>query len=163
MIAYEDLVMRQQKETGNNKYDALLRLNKGYLINLNDHTTIRACLILVGINHLYVDWEYIKFLKDKGIKIDISTPERILETVKDALHKNEGLITKAITKRKEIEKIIGQSESKNDSHGFQQILANLNFNWPNPVGEDIKLCTYNEYQKILKAKIKAIEAHGRNK
>ena len=162
--AYEELVKRQQKESGNNQYDALLRLNKGYLITLNDYTTIRACLILVSINYLYVDWEYIKFLKSKGINIDLSTPERILETVKHALHKNEVLITKAVTKRKELEKIVSQSESNNEGPGFEQLIANLNYGLGFNVNEDITLVRYNEYQKILKAKTKATDqAHGRNK
>ena len=157
---WESIIKKQQQVSGSNQYNAILTLNKAYLIHWNNHTMIRACLILVGINHLYVDWEYIKLLKDNGYNIDTSTPERILETVKEGLHKCEVLVTKATSKRKELEKLMKQGESDSNEMGFEQILANLNFNWPNPVSEDIKLCTYNEYQKILIAKNKPV--NGRN-
>lgn len=162
--AWESIVKRQQKESGSNQFDAFFRLSKGYLIHLNDHTVIRACLILVGINYLYIDWEYIKTLKEKGYIIDTSTPERVLETVKEGLNRCENLITKAVSKRKELDLMLKQSESgSKDGPGFEQMIANLNYALGFTVSEDLTLARYNEYQKILRAKQKSLEANGRNK
>lgn len=157
---WENIVKKQQQVTGNNQYDAFFRLNKGYLINLNDYTMIRACLILVGINYLYIDWEYIKILKEKGYSIDTSTPERILETVKYQLQVCEKLITKSTSKRKELDMMIKGGEESKTEISFESMLANLNYALGFNVNEDLTLCRYNEYQKIITAKNKSL--NGRN-
>lgn len=175
--AWEAIVRRQEKETGTNQYNSLLALNKGYLMYLNDHTTVRASLILVWIwnkqdfdendNHIWVnciEWETILFLKSKGYEIDMHSYDTVAESVKLNLHRCENLITRAVSKRKELEKLINgriKEKESEDVNTFEKILAQLNFAWPNAVSEDIKLITYNEYQKILKAK--QSEENGRNK
>lgn len=155
--AWEEIVKKHQTESGSQQYNAFFRLSKGYLMHLNDHATIRACLILVGLNNLFLDWEYLKILSDKGYKIDTSTPEKVLESVTLNLHRCENLITKAITKKNEIDLMLKQRESSGDGPTFEQMLANLNYALGFNVNEDLTLSRYNEYQKILKAKQKSIE------
>jgi hypothetical protein len=161
--AWELIIKKQQQITGNNQYNAFFRLNKGYLINLNDYTLIRACLILTGINNLFPDYEYIQILKEKGYPIDLSSPESIVNSVNVGLQKCEKLITKATTKRKEIELLIKQSETSEEI-GFEQVIANLNYQLGFNIDDNLTLARYNEYQKIIKAKQKATEnAHVRNR
>jgi hypothetical protein len=162
LIAWEAIIKKQQEITGNNQYNAFFRLNKGYLLNLNDYTLIRACLILTGINNIFPDYEYIKILKEKGYNIDTSTPETIIDSVNGGLQKCDGLITKATTKRKEIEMIMNQNESK-DKVGFESAIANLNYQLGFNVDDNLTLSRFNEYQKIIKAKHKALENGNRKR
>jgi hypothetical protein len=104
---------------------------------------------------MYIDWEYIKLLKDKGYAVDTSTPERILETVKYQLQICEKLITKATSKRKELEMIIKCGEESKGEVSFESMIANLNYALGFNVNEDITLSRFNEYQKIITAKNKA--------
>lgn len=166
MEAWEAIVRRQQKESGSNQYDAIVTLSKAYLKYLNDHVTIRANLILVGMTRYYVEWKWITALRDAGYMINTETPDTILESVNAGLRRCENLITKATSKRKEIEKMMQDNKkSKGDEFGFTQLMAHLNFALGYPEKEDITLSQYNEYQKILKAKAKANEeaANGRNR
>jgi len=47
LIAWEEIVKKQEKVSGSNQYNSVLQLMKGYAILVNDHTVIRACLIHV--------------------------------------------------------------------------------------------------------------------
>jgi hypothetical protein len=164
---WEKIVKKQEEETGASEYTAFITLSKGYLLHLNNHTTIRATLILVGLTRFFIDWDYIVDLNKKGYIIDTTSPETILKSVTEGLHVCEGLITKAESKRKEIEKLIKHKQATNEGT-FDQALAHLNFSLKFNVDENITLARYNEYQKILKARQKAEEeakeqADGRNK
>lgn len=172
--AWEELIKRQEKEIGSNHLSSYISLLKAYLIYANDHEVIRATLILIyHINRQeiakdgelvwvnLIDWKYIIWLKSKGHVIDMTSFESMTQSVNAALHKNENLITKAVSKRKELEKML---EGKGDSKPleFVDVMAQLNFAWPNPVSDDISLAGYNSYQKILKARQKAEENARRN-
>jgi len=167
--AWEELIKRQEKETGSNHLGSYISLLKAYLIYCNDHEVIRATLILVGYSNEQrfakdgslvwinlIDWKHIIWLKSKGHVIDMTSYESMMESVKAGIHKNENLVTKAVSKRKELEKML---EGKGDSKPleFVDVMAQLNFAWPNPVSDDISLAGYNSYQKILKARLKAQE------
>lgn len=171
---WEELIKRQEKETGTNNLGAYISLLKAYLSYSNDHEVIRASLILVEWSNeqkiakdgslVWVnltDWKHVIYLKSKGHTIDFTTYDTMITTVRAALHKNENLVTKAVSKRKELEKMLaGKEEGK--PLEFVDIMAQLNFAWPNPVSDDISLAGYNSYQKILKARQKAEENARRN-
>lgn len=153
--AWEAIVKKQQEVTGNNQYTAFFRLNKGYLIHLNDHILIRACLILIAISE-NPEQEYFDILKDKGYNIDTSSQEAINNSIDAGLHKCDNLITKATSKRKEIDTILKQSDT-GEAMGFEGVIANLNYNLGFNVDENITLSRFNEYQKIIKARNKPAE------
>lgn len=157
--AWERIVKKQAKETGSNQYNSLLQLLKGYALIVNDHTLIRACLVLLTIGK--PNEEYIAILKSKGYNIDVNNYRASLEA---SFRKCENLVTKAVMKKKELERMFEGKESEGETKGFEEVLANLNFALGFTVEDTITLARYNEYQKILKAKQKTIkEAHGRNK
>lgn len=174
--AWEDIVRRQEKETGTNQYNSLLALNKGYLTYLNDHTNIRASLILVWLSNrqeidsrtgelIWVncfDWDTLLYLKNKGYAVDTTNYESVIESIKINLHRCENLITRAVSKRKELEKLLKGKEESGGVKGFEEVLAHLNFSLGFNVDENITLARYNEYQKILRARQKA-EENGRDK
>jgi len=167
--AWEELIKRQEKEIGTNNFGAYFSLHKAYLNYANDHEVIRATLVLVGLStrQAYnsegkLVWinlirpNDLVWLRSKGHNIDLTSYDTVLSSVMACIHKNENLITKAVSKRKELEKML---EGKGDGKPleFVDIMAQLNFAWPNPVSDDITLATYNSYQKILKARLKAQE------
>jgi len=165
--AWETLVKRQEKETGTNQYNAFFQLMKGYSLLMNDHTTIRATLILVALTRFFIDWEYISDLKNKGYLIDTTSPQTIMDSVTDGLHKCENLVTRAIMKEKELQRMF-EARGETKAHGFEEVMAHLNFALGFTVPDTVKLSAYNEYQKILKAKERAQQeannkANGRNK
>lgn len=78
----------------------------------------------------------------------------IAESVNAGLQMCNNLITKAVMKKNDIERLMGQRKG---SHSFSDIIVNLNMNIGFPVDENIKLSMYNAYNKSLKAKQKAQE------
>ncbi len=166
---WEELIKRQEKETGSNNLGAYISLLKAYLSYANDHEVIRATLMLIYHSNEQriakdgslvwvnlIDWKHVVWLKSKGHTIDFTTYDSMVDSVKACLHKNENLVTKAVSKRKELEKMLEGKEGGKEVE-FVDIMAQLNFAWPNPVADNISLATYNSYQKILKAKFKAQE------
>jgi len=154
--AWEQLIKRHEKETGTNQYSAFFQLMKGYSILMNDHTTIRATLILVALTRFFIDWEYIVELKKRGYVIDTTSPETIMASVEAGLRKCENLVTKATMKEKELQRMF-EARGEGKAHGFEEIMAHLNFALGFTVPDTIKLSAYNEYQKILKARERAQE------
>jgi|SRR5690242_19183927 len=158
--AWETLIKRQEKETGTNQYNAFFQLLKGYSILMNDHTTIRATLIIVALTRHYTVWDEVKehyeYLNRKGYKIDTSSPEAIMDSVTAGLHKCENLVTKAVMKEKELQRMF-EARGEGRSQGFEEVMAHLNFALGFTVPDTIKLSAYNEYQKILKARERAQE------
>ena len=169
--AWETLIKRQEKETGSNNFGAYFSLHKAYLSFCNDHETIRATLMLVWLSNKQtiakdgelvwvnlIRWEDLVWLKSKGHRVDLSSYKSMIQSIEAGLHKNENLVTKAVSKRKELDRMMAGKEQQGEQQSFEQVMALLNFAWPNPVSDDIKLSTYNEYQKILIARNKAQKA-----
>lgn len=154
--AWELIVKKQEKETGSNQFNTFLSLLKGYASLLNDHTVIRACLL--HLMHGPVDWEVLKILNDKGYEIKINeNGYAIYDSVKLGLSRCENLITKATMKQKELQRMFQGVESKRDTHSFESVMAHLIAALGFNVDENITLARYNEYQKILKERQKAME------
>jgi hypothetical protein len=159
--AWENLVRKQEKETGSNQFNTFLSLLKGYASLLNDHTVIRACLI-----HLMfapVDWEVIQTLSKKGYEIDTTDRNSVVQSCQAGLQRCENLVTKATMKQKELQRMFHGREQKGEAQSFESVMAHLIAAMGFHINEDLTLARYNEYQKILKAKQKAIEENGRNK
>ena len=171
---WEQLVKRQEKETGLNKYNTLLTMSKAYLTFYNDHKTIRASLIRVALmNRQTVDisngsliWinlmdvDDLNYLDRKGYSVDLSSYDKVIESVTARLRKCENLISKAVSKKKELEKMLEGGHGKEEG-GFEQVMAQLNFALGFVVGEDVTLARFNEYQKILKERQKSQEEANR--
>lgn len=174
LLAWEQIVKKQEKITGSNQYNSVLQLMKGYASLLNDHSVIRACLIhimngaMLNADALPLDWEVLQVLKSKGYTIRTSQRSETLEDIKNGLRRNENLITKATMNKKALEKMFKDRQDKQEEQkGFEEILANLNFALGFNVDENITLSRYNEYQKILIARAKAeeknkLKGNGRN-
>lgn len=154
--AWENIIKTNERETGGNTFGSYFQLLKGYALLINDHVLIRSCLIHCAISPL--KWEYLETLKDKGYTIDFNN---IGESVNAGLQRCNNLITKAVMKKNEIERIM--SARKSSSHSFSEILVNLNMNVGFPVDENIKLSMYNAYNKSLKARQKAEEDRNNRK
>jgi len=154
--AWENIVKKQEKATGSNRFDTFLSLLKGYALLINDHTVIRACLI-----HLMngpVDWEVLKTLNDKGYEVKINEyGYAIYESIQAGLHRCENLVTKATMKQKELQRMFPEKKDKAEAQSFETVMAHLIAALEFNVDENITLARYNEYQNILRERQKAIE------
>lgn len=159
LFAWEEIVRKQEKVTGTNQYNSFLQLLKGYASLINDHTVIRACLI--HMLYFPIDCTVLKTLREKGYPVEINGAYAVPESIQIKLRTVENLVTKATMKYKEIQRLLKGGDDKKEK-SFHEVMAWLNFNWPNAVNEDIKLCTYNEYQRILRVKQKAMEEANQN-
>jgi len=168
---WENLIKRQEKETGSNQYNAYFQLLKGYALLMADHMTIRVSLIEIALSSKVVpdgkvgmiwvplyDVDDMLWLDRKGIKINTESHEKLIESVMIGLHKNENLVTKAEMKRKELERLF-ENRNEGESPGFIECIGRLNFQlgW-SACDDKITLALFNQYQKELKAKYKAQEA-----
>jgi hypothetical protein len=153
--AWERIVKKQEKETGSNQFNTFLSLLKGYAILLNDHTVIRACLL--HLKYSPVDWEVLKTVTDKGYDIKVKDGYADLESVQAGLRRCENLVTKATMKSKELQRMFQGKEEKAEPQSFESVMAHLIAALEFNVDENITLARYNEYQKILRERQKAIE------
>jgi len=125
--------------------------------------TIRASLIVVALTSNRIDrivWDevrdYYELLNGEGYVIDTTSKNTIMDGVTAGLHKCENLVTKAVMKQKELQRMF-EARGEGKAQGFEEIMAHLNFALGFTVPDTIKLSAYNEYQKILKARERAQE------
>lgn len=96
----------------------------------------------------------IDMLKGKGYRINLET---YYDSLTKCFDKVESLVTKVISKKKELEQ---QGEAV-EGASFDGLMANLVVNGMQ-VNDDLKLARYNEIVSILKKRNEP-KRHGRNK
>src|SRR5690606_30327280 len=101
--AWEELIKKNQRANGSNKFDNHFNSLQSYALMLNEYVLIKSALIkLAGEYALQKepDLETIELLKQKGYKIDLKKYQESLEA---GFKKAENLVTKVISKKNEIE------------------------------------------------------------
>lgn len=160
--AWEEIVRLNCMHNDTTEYSSYLTALKSYALLINDFITIKAHigkLTLPVFDGSKVNMESVAYLEKKGYKIDFSSKENYIESLKAADKKRSNLMTRINMRRKEIEKLTANNKP-GEQKGLEQILAALSFQLGYTVEDNITLARYNEYNKILKQKA---EAHGRNK
>lgn len=147
--AWEEIVKKNQEANGSNRFDIYFTNSQTHALLINEYLFVKASLCKLSLGVFEEDRPLIEELKAKGYKLDISTKVKFYESVVAAFKKSENLITQTIAKKNEIDRM---AQERGKGSEFEEIMAQLNYAWPNPVSDDIKLSTYNEYQKILRKK-----------
>ncbi len=157
MLAFEDIIRRNGEVNGSFQYLTFFQLLKSYAKFIAEYTVVKALLIKLAF---VIDYKSIQEVRSRGYAIDLTNTAKYAESLTAGLRKVGNLITKATMKRKEIERL---NVEKEKSESFESILANISFALGFEVKETITLAGYNEYQRILKARVAAQQkAHGRN-
>ncbi len=167
-----DLIV-QKNNQANGGYDYLnyIDLMQGYGRFMADYNFVRASLLElirlnleVGIvfmegNEIFVqDEDIISDLKKRGYKIDTTDANTFCESINNAMHRVEHLITRMKMKANEINAMVSEKNGgSQETVTFDSIMAFLYSQFPN-VPEDITLSRYNEMIKVLKLKHKKQEA-----
>lgn len=173
--AWNEIVIQNAKDCNNNALDPMYQAYQEMAILMSDYFNVRARLIKL---HFVIDTDYIKYLKYKGIKINTTvkyegadgkiiereSAKAYADSLEAAMNGLQNYITQIKMKQKALATIAQEGQHNGDAPAnFEQVIANLAFAIaPVQVQDDIKLIRFNEYNKLLKEKNKAIkEANGR--
>lgn len=147
---FENIVKRNSDVSGNFQYLTYFQLLKSYAQYIAEYTVVKALLIKLTF---VIHFESITEVRKRGYKISTENSKAYAESLIAGLHRVSNLITRATMKRKEIEK--AQVNEETTPQTFESILANLCYNLGFTVPDSITLAGYNEYKRIIKAKIDA--------
>lgn len=161
---WEKIVAENAKANGDYNYDSYFQLLKSYLKLISQYTIVKSMLMRCCF---IISWEDISELRRRGFKIVVDNTGKYTESITAAMRRVDNLVTRAVMKKKEIEKYFQESDRKQSPVGFEQAMANLNYSLGFSVNENLTLAAFNEYKKIIRAKNSAINEanakhHGRN-
>jgi hypothetical protein len=156
---WEEIVKRTGDATGEGGYRSYFEKLKSYAKLVNDFNQIKINLTVL---YFQIDIDCLVYLRKKGYKINTSSNEKYLQSLNDAMHRSDNIISKILSKHKEIQKAVGERKGSNKQMGFEEMMAHLKMNLEMQVSDDVTLARYNEYYKIIKAKqAKQKQTNGR--
>lgn len=146
--AWEEIMKRNGKATGDHSYTIFLMNIKSFCAMMFEFIDIRSKIIKL---HYVIDQDMIKALRRKGYNINTSAGQVAYnESLNNALSRSENIITRIQIKLKEMEKDNKKAESVGeDEFGFEEIVAQLNVNLGFNVDDTLTLARFNEYKKII--------------
>lgn len=145
--AWEDIVSKNSEVQGGG-YSLFFYAYQSYVKLINDYIGVKTAIIKASIsNDIKKDDPLFDFLENRGFRVKRSNDKEFKESLIQVGRASENLITRIKMKKKEIEKF-NKGGGKVE---FIHLIANLSTAIaPVIISEDIKLCLYNEYCKILK-------------
>ncbi|HTJ53726.1 MAG TPA: hypothetical protein VL443_29930 [Cyclobacteriaceae bacterium] len=163
---WEKLVRKNYETNGGFDYFNYVDLSKSYANILAESNIVKASILkLIALNLevgicfvepdeiFIVDNDLIDDLRNRGYKIDTTNKIKYRQSIEAALKKAENFVTRLKMKANEINEMMkDKGEAKRAS--FEEIMANLSFILGFPVPDDITLCRFNEYKKIIDQKNK---------
>lgn len=150
---WESIVKVNAKENNNSLFDYYFTTAQSHTYLVNEYHLIKACLLKLMFR---VDKAVIQLLKDRGYKISLESQDAYVRSIDAAQSRSNNLITKLMTKQKELERMSRENQSL-DKVTFPKAIAGISAGIGFAVGEDVSLATYNEYKKIIHTK------NGRNR
>lgn len=153
---WEALVKKSSKENNNFNFDYYFSTAQSHELLVNEYNLVKACilkLIVRDMRKLEYDKPVVELLRNKGYKIDVSSKLAYLTCLENAQQRSNNLITKIITKQKELTRL-GKSEGPPTT--FAQALASVSAGMGFEINDGITLSLYNEYKKII------VKKNGRN-
>lgn len=154
--AWENIISENGKHTSDRSYDIYQSLIYDYGLLIAQHTVVSVCLEM--LTHK-IDFDILEEVRERGYVIE-TTPLAFERTLKSAKSKCKNLITKAESKRKEIERQFGKSDSEAKQSSYDEIIGYLELALDRTVmdAETITLAKYNVLKKG--AEIKHRAKHG---
>ncbi len=161
---WEKIVRQNSIQNGDRGYDSYFQLLKSYGELVASYIISKTSLLKLAIAPLALDYELVDDLKKRGFKIDVANYsedfDKYLASIESNLRKVDNLVTKARMKEKEITKQFETADKGGKVYGFEEIMANLHTSLGFVVPDNVTLARYNEYKKIVAAKIKAQNARN---
>lgn len=148
-LAWEQIVKRQEENSGSNKYHIYFDLEASKGLLLADYIVIKATLMKLALTQENVE-EDIAYLQSKGYRINLKT---LTKTINAAIKRSDNLITRMRMKESEIKKLSGNDGEEKVQISFQDVITDLNFalGW-RAADENITLAAYNRFRILLKRK-----------
>lgn len=145
---WEGIIKKNGEVNSDVTFENYVYTYKQYNKIYREYLIVKAAIVVLLAK---VDKDLIAYLATIGYKIDYSSEEKYDASLIELGRKADNLTSKIKTKANEIV-MMNTGESKGQS--FDEVMALLNWSWPNNVPDDITLKRYNEYKKVLKAQAK---------
>jgi hypothetical protein len=143
--AWEELLKKNSKATGNLSYLNYFNLVKSYALLIAKYNLVRACLLKLAC---VVDATTITLVTTQGYKIDVSSTKAYALSLDRAMRASGNLTTKITTKQKQMDAFHG---SDDNAVSIGKIVANTNAALKyRAIDIDVLLSEYNEYSKLIK-------------
>ena len=159
---WEEIIRQNSKATSNKQYEKYLSTLRQHRLFIKEYTLIKAMLTKLSF---VVDKECIDYLNIKGYRIKTTNSVEYAESLSEADKRVENLKTKATMKQNEIHEFfkVTEGEAKKSSGGLHKTLAIISFHLGYEVKDDITLARYNEYNILVREKIKAQRNIGKGR
>jgi hypothetical protein len=149
---WESIIKRHNDNNGNFDFNNYVDAIRSYAYLLSEYMIIKACLLKLSMK---LNYDVVIELNERGYVIDYTTPQRFRETLQAANSRSNNLVTKIISKQKEIEKY-GTKGGKGAPLTFAKALMDLSGALGYSIPRDITLAEFDEGKKLIKKR------HGRN-
>jgi len=144
--AWEKILQRQSKLTGDFTYINYLDTLKQLWNLIRNYNIIQACLIKL---QFMIDLSMIKYLAQEGYEIKNGPDGTIALSLKRAFQKSKSFLTKIETRQKQLKDFGKTSDGDSRDSTVADIIAPLVLNGAN-VDEDISLSMFNAINKTIK-------------
>jgi len=163
--AWEEIVRRNCIANEVHEYKNYIDAMRSLALLSNKYIAIKAHVDRLSIPVFgggEISGDSVLYLNSIGIEVDTTSKESYVASLLAALKKRENMMTRINMQRKELEKIITQTKVTEEK-GIEQILAVLSYNIGFPIGDNVTLARFNEYNKLVKVQQSELKRNGRNK
>jgi len=161
---WEKIIQENGKHTNDHKYDIYQELVYDYGLLIAQHTVVSVCLEMLFVGNMAnrIDPEIIKEVRERGYKID-TTPTAFEKSLQSAKSKCKNLITKAESKRKDIERQFKDKGDKKE-HTYDEIIGFLELALDRTVmdSETLTLAKYNVLKRGAEQRHEQRKKNGAN-
>lgn len=145
--AWESIIAENGKVSNDNQYNIYQNLIQDYALLIAQQTVVSACLEMLWWK---VDFDLIEEVRSRGYKIDTATALTYKNSLESGKHKCSNLITKAESKRKDIERQFGAKDDKQrKEHTYDEVIGFLELALDRTImdAETLTLAKYNILKK----------------
>jgi hypothetical protein len=122
---WEAIVDINADQNGDHQIASYKQLYKTYGLLLADHTIIAGCLIIMTHQDAALCWEEVAEVIARGYQIDTDTQDGYINSIFKAKSRVSHLITKAESKRKELERRFGRRDKKEGNVSIYEAVGSL--------------------------------------
>lgn len=145
-IKWEEIIRKNNEENGNFDFNNYFQALKKYASLVAEYTVVKACLLRMTIK---AEVKTIETLREYGYIVDLN-PDNFNQSMQVINARSNNLLTKILSKQKELENFLKGSDSKARPITFAKAIMHLSSGLGFSVGKDILLAEYNEAKKIIK-------------
>jgi hypothetical protein len=145
MLAWEQIVEKNAEANSSMIYSNYVSSYKSFNKLMSEYTLLKACITALALK---AEPDLIKFIRDKGHKINTETDQQYEASLMALNSKADSFLTRIKMKANELD---NKSETT-EKQSFDSIMASISLQLGFTVNDDITLSRYNEYKKLVKAR-----------